>query len=122
VIPYINQRCNEWVAWIRRRDDGGLGYPKECCYTRLQGRGPPNGYLPSVDDAAWEIDRAVRALEPQLHKAMIVFYLNRGTGDQKARDCHCHRDTFYERVHRAHQRIDAWLQDERLKTPQLLLA
>jgi hypothetical protein len=115
MIPYINGRCNEWVAWIRRRDDGGLGYPKECCYTRLQGRGPLTGYLPSVDDAAWEIDRAVRSLDYILHEALMAFYFARGTGDQKARDCRCGKTAFYERVHCAHQKIQAWLDDEMIK-------
>ena len=111
MIEYINTRCSQWATWRRRKDDNGQGFPKECIYTRLSGRGG-KGYNPTIDEAAWEIDQAVRALPVELKKAVMVFYLGRGTSEQKARDCGCHRDTLFVRVHLAHQGIMEWLNDE----------
>jgi DNA-directed RNA polymerase specialized sigma24 family protein len=117
MIDYINARCNQWVLWHRRGQDNGLGFPRECAYTRLDGRTPGKVSQPPVDEAAWEIERAVRALEHELNKVVIQFYLKRGTSEDKARACQCHRDTLYARLHTAHIRILEWLNDETAGVP-----
>jgi hypothetical protein len=111
VIEYINVRCNQWAEWHRRRVDSGLGFPKECCYTRLQGRGP-DGWQLTIDESAWEIHRAVHSLDDCLRMAVTVFYLGRGTIEQRARDCRCSFKTLYRRIDQAHVEIMGWLNDE----------
>jgi DNA-directed RNA polymerase specialized sigma24 family protein len=112
MIPYIHIRCVQWADWYRKKEDNGLGFPSECCYTRWRGKGPPFGLLPSVDEAAWEIHQAVKALSPRLNNVVTVFYLGKGTADQKAADCGCHRDTLYDRLHMAQVQIMDWLNAE----------
>jgi len=118
MIEYINGRCNLWVKWSMTRLDAGLGYPHECAFIKIPGS--PNHASP-MDEAAWEIERAVRSLERDLNKAMIEFYLRRGTVDQKARACQCGRRTLFDRVHRAHCRIAEWLNDETAGVPHQVL-
>lgn len=116
MIDYINTRCAQWAAWRRRKDDNGLGFPRECPYTRLQARGG-SGYNHVTDEAAWEIECAVRSLDDQLKKVIEVIYLGKGTSRDKARDCRCAESTMFERVHRAHLRIMEWLNDEAAGVP-----
>lgn len=112
MIEYINLRCIQWAQWTRRKEDHGLGFPKECCYTKQGGKPPPGGHLPPVDEAAWEVHCAIKALSPKLNNVVTVFYLGKGTADQKAKDCGCHRDTLYDYLHMAHVQIMDWLQAE----------
>jgi hypothetical protein len=116
VIVYINNRCNQWADWCTRRKVGGLGFPRECCYTRLEARGG-NGNSSLIDEAAWEIHQAVGDLPPVLQTAVMVFYLGKGTVDQKARDCLCARRTLFDRIQMAHVRIMDWLNAEAAGLP-----
>jgi len=112
VISHINDRCNAWADWIARKLLLGTGYPRECVYTRLQARGGSSGFELTIDEQAWEIHQAVKTLPPQLLEAINAFYLGKGTVDDKAKDCRCHRDTLFVRVHRAHIVIMDWLYAE----------
>jgi hypothetical protein len=112
VIVYINARCVQWADWHRKKDDNGLGFPSECSFIKPYMKSGPGGMLPSIDEAAWETHQAIKALEPKLNTVVNVFYLGRGTADQKARDCGCHRDTMYDYLHMAHVEIMDWLNAE----------
>lgn len=112
MLSYINSRLVQWAEWVKRKDDGGLGFPRECSYTRLQGRGS-NGFRPNVDNEAWEIEQAVTALQvesPHLHQVVQLFYLRSMTAQQMADKCGCSRDTLYTRLHHAHVEIMNWMQ------------
>lgn len=111
MIPYMNVRGNQWAEWWWRREASGLGFPKESPYTRLQARGG-NGYQLTTDEAAWEFHRAVHSLSEDLQKAMLAFYINKGTIEQRAKDCGCSQVYLYRLVDRAHVQILGWLNDE----------
>ena len=115
MLTYINSRLNQWAEWLRRREDGGLGYPRECPYTRLQARSSTAGYIPIDEGEAWEIERAVQHLRthaPHLHQVVVLFYRKTMTGEQMARECGCSRDTLYARLHQSHVEIMNWIHDE----------
>lgn len=114
MLTYINSRLVMWAEWVRRKDDGGIGFPRECSYTRLQGRSG-GGFVPNVDADCWEIECAVTALKtasPRLHQVVDLFYCRTMTGEQMAKRCQCSRDTLYARLHQAHVEIMNWLQDQ----------
>ena len=110
MIEHINTRCNHWAQWLRTKSDNGLGFPRQAAFLNVPGGG--QGWRTPANEAAWEIHQAVNALNDELKQAVWVFYLGRCTMDQKARDCRCHRDTLYSRIHTAHLRIMEWLNDE----------
>lgn len=107
---YINTRCNQWADWYVRRQASGLGYPRECPYTRLQARGG-DGYQLTVDEAAWEIHQAIHGLIEEEKLAVKSFYLVSGTIEHKIRVAGCSIPTLYRRIDRAHNRIMEWLND-----------
>ena len=111
MIVYINARLNAWAEWHARRGDSGLGFPRECSYTRLQARSG-SGFKAEVDDAAWETHRGVNALIIERRAAVFSFYVRRGLVIQKARDCGCSVATLYRRIDAAHQDLLGWLNDE----------
>ncbi len=116
MIDYINMRCNQWADWHSKRKAGGLGFPRECCYTRLQARGG-DGNASLIDEAAWEVHQAITDLPPLLNLAVIEFYLKRGTSIQKARACGCTESTLFYRIHSAHLKIMDWLNAEAAGLP-----
>lgn len=118
MIGYVNNRLVMWSEWVARRDDAGLGFPKECSYTRLMQRSGGAGYQPEFASEALEIDRAMTALkkrDPQMFRAVHLFYgiefkqgkalTVRMTKEQIAKDLGRHRDTVYDWIDRAHRVI-----------------
>lgn len=107
MIEYINKRMIEWAAWAKRRDDGGLGFPRSTSYCRLvQVRGSASSDPIAEDAAAMEIEHIIASLRlerPQLHAVAHWIYLaGNFTMDRVARELGCHRDTVYTRLHQLH--------------------
>lgn len=101
MILYINERLNEWAEWALKREDGGLGYPRECSYTRLQARSG-SGFVPVDNERAWDVERAVQELGGVSKQVITEMYLRTGTAEQKARSCQCCVRTLFNRLHHAH--------------------
>lgn len=107
---YINNRLNDWARWLLMRSDGGQGYPGQSAFVRLAGGTKPGAYIPpGLDEDAWEVEQAVQSLKPELKLVVQAFYCHTGTVEQKAKECHCHRDTMYARLDRAHGLIMDYL-------------
>lgn len=103
---YINTRLNQWAQWVQARASGALGYPSRCAFVRLAAERDPSSRLPmGVDEQAWEIERAVQELQPELKQCINEFYCRIGTAEQKAKYCKCTVKTLYNRLDRAHNRI-----------------
>ena len=99
---YINQRLIQWADWAVKREDGAVGFPRECSYTRLAGRSGGAGFVsPDIDEDAMQVDKAVRELPDYLCATVRKVYIDAGTIEQKAKDLRCHRDTVYSRLDRA---------------------
>jgi DNA-directed RNA polymerase specialized sigma24 family protein len=91
---------------------GGLGYPRECSYTRLIERSGNGFHSPNFDEDAWLVEKAIQSLPDSLKDTVQVFYLRVGTIEQMAKELHCHRVTIYARIDVAHSKIMDWLNDE----------
>lgn len=111
----ITQRMIRWAEWLLRGDGGGLGFPRECSYTRMQQRGGDGGYSIDVDLESAETEKAVQALEQDLKLAVNVYYLVRATRETQAQYLKCHVRTMERRVERAHVRIVELLDASRRK-------
>lgn len=109
----MNHRLVCWAEWATRRDDGGLGFPRQSHYTKAMlshGR----GNIEEINEAAMEIETGVLALRkarPELAAVVMEFYRKTGSAEFKARVLGVCRDTMYTRLHQAHIWIMGWLQD-----------
>lgn len=111
----ITQRMIRWAEWVLRSDGGGLGFPRECSYTRMQQRGGDGGYSLDVDIESSETEKAVQALECDLKLAVQVYYLASATRETQAQYLKCHVRTMERRIERAHVHIAQTLEDMRRK-------
>jgi hypothetical protein len=126
MIPYVNSRLVMWAEWVLKGQDSGLGYPKECPYTRLMARSGGGGYQPNFDSDSREVDEVLAKLkqeQPALYRTTHLFYgidFKSGkafsinlTSQQIAKTLECHRDTVYSNLDRAHRLIlDGFLEND----------
>ncbi len=105
MILHINEKLNVWADWVATgRRVRGLGYPSQVAFMRLT---PSSNTLrmPVENETAWEIERAVHALDRQLREVVEQFYLRAGTAETHAKALRICRDTLYVRLHNAHVKI-----------------
>ena len=110
MILFVNEKLNRWSTWVASgRKVVGLGYPSQCAFSRLT---PSAGgwRAPIENEEAWEIERAVVRLDPQLRAAVEQFYLRAGTAESHAKALRCCTKTLYTRIHQAHVKIMEWMQ------------
>lgn len=113
MIEHINERLMRWADWAAGgRRAAGLGYSR-CTLARWVVACSFRPVDPGYDDEAAATDKAVTLLPAELRVVVVAFYLKPGTVKQKARECGMHRDTMYERLNHAHQRIDQLLSEEK---------
>ena len=108
MIPHINDRLNQWALWCLTGRTSNIGFPTKSSYCSLEGRGSSDRSA-DFNDQAWEIEQAVHGLDDILQCAIKVFYLGKGTAEQKARDCGCTKMTMYNRIDSAQRKILDWL-------------
>lgn len=112
MIRWVHERCTEWAEWTRRRADHGLGYPRQCSYTRLDAAHRGQLFAGEYNERAHGIEDAVRRLL-DLHRQVVrTNYLGKGMARQKARDVGVSVTTYYELLHGAHERIASQLQND----------
>jgi hypothetical protein len=107
MIEYINKRMNDWAAWCKRRDDGGLGYPSKSNYCALvqihggAGAGPITETAPQQEIEGIII--AIRAKSPAQYAVADWFYLKGShTVKRIAQELGCGETTAYTRLHALH--------------------
>ena len=109
MIPYINDRLNQWALWVATgRKVRGLGYPSVVAFARTIGAGHGD---PEFNETSWETDQAWRALPDELRDLVALFYTRVETVDSIASKHGCSRDTIYVRLHTAHHHILGSLND-----------
>lgn len=112
MITHINDRLNNWARWAELRLSGALGYPKQAAFTKLAcGSGGHFDGTVIIDEDAWEIERAVCALDLVQRRTVAVIYRAQITTDQAANILGCSRATLYRRLDALHQAILDWLLD-----------
>lgn len=100
----LDRRLNNWAEWNLRREDSGIGFPRECSYTRLQISTGGGGYIPIIESDAWLIEHAVISLGqacPILHQVIVERYLKTRSAEQMYRACNCSKPTFFRRLNDA---------------------
>lgn len=105
MIDHMHQRLLRWADWSALgKRAAGLWFAR-CSLADWGESG--EALLPDVklDEEASDTDRAVTQLPDDLRAAVRAMYLGRGTVEQRARDCRCHKNTLYNRVARAHGRL-----------------
>ena len=95
---------NNWAMWrlSERRSFGGSPYPVYNLTPR-----PPRGenIMPLLAGEAEETDSAVRALPPQLRRAVEVWFLSGGSINQKRKMLRCRRERMFELLQEARAAI-----------------
>lgn len=107
----IDEALQLWAGYVARRQDGGLGYAMQSIYRQMDPGTEravgvsvvvPFGGVPvDVRDPAEQakldlIERVVmREVQPTTREVIMVWYLGRGTVDQRARDLGTTRRTLY---------------------------
>jgi hypothetical protein len=107
MIEYINKRMIDWALWLKRREDGGLGYPGAANFSKLVSIHSDPGAGPITEGAAeMEIEGIVcklRDAKPALYQVAYWIY---AAGDltmgRVAKELGCSRDTVYVRLHALH--------------------
>lgn len=116
MIEYINKRLNEWAAWCKRRDDGGLGYPAQSNYCEaLHIRGTASAGAVTQFAAEEEIEAVIlriRKESPLQWSVADWFYLKGSfTVRRIAQELKCDEATVYRRLHALHIAVMNGLQD-----------
>jgi hypothetical protein len=116
MIEYINKRMNDWAAWCKRRDDGGLGYPGKSNYCSLVQTHGDRAAGPITESApAMEIEGiiiAMRAKAPAQYAVAEWFYLKGShTVKRIAQELGCGETTAYTRLHALHLAVMNALHD-----------
>lgn len=112
MIEHINRRLVSWADWVALgRRIGGLGYPTRSTIYRMPGSG--GNMTPALAEDCMLTEKAVHALDPTLRAVVMQFYLRAGTSESHAKALQCSRETVYNRLHRAHQRVESFLHEER---------
>jgi len=117
MIDYMNHRLVCWAEWATRRDDGGLGWPRQSHYTKAV-LSHSKGNIEEINEAAMEIETGVLALRRERDDLFLVvmeFYRKTGSAEYKARALGVHKDTLYARLHAAHIWLMNWVQDQAIE-------
>lgn len=93
---YIKQTLELWASWRVRREQGGMGYPKKSAFVR---EASSSGFwTPELDSKCYLIDAAVCSLMQERKQAIMVYYTQTGTNEQKANRCGISLRTFERRL------------------------
>jgi hypothetical protein len=112
---YIVGRLVRWSEWAARRQDSGLGYPKQVPYKNLMPRTGSSDHAPEFSDECFEMDRCVTALQTESDMIYAVVMMHYGqvntTLDQRLEKLGCCKRTYYNKIDKAHRLILGWLND-----------
>ncbi|MDR5170716.1 hypothetical protein IHQ56_02685 [Methylobacillus flagellatus] len=112
LTTYIDFRLLQWAEWRARREDSGVGFPKQSAFVRMQTQhGKFEAWTPAMNDEAAEIDQCICALIAVRQEVIMQMYTRTSTIKQKADECFCSERTFFNRLHAAKVDILGYLQD-----------
>lgn len=118
---YIVGRLVRWSEWAARRQDSGLGYPKQVPYKNLMPRTDSSDHAPEFSDECFEMDKCVTALQTEGDDIYAVVMMHYGqintTLDQRIAKLGCVKQTYYNKLDKAHRLILGWLNDLAVGVP-----
>jgi DNA-directed RNA polymerase specialized sigma24 family protein len=114
MIPYIDEQLRQWAMWCLTGRDK-LGFPRQSAFLNGQPVESKGRGLEICDEVALEIQGGVNSLHPDLKRTVVLFYLKMRSCDSAtiARAMRIHRDTLYDRLHRAHLKVSEYLDERR---------
>lgn len=113
---YVIERLNAWGLDYIRREDSGLGWPKQSPFAN----GMPIGegsmvYSPNISDECFEVDKcvcALRTVDELLYEAVMLTYVFRSVLlEQKLKRLCCCKRTYYNYLDRSHRLVQDYLID-----------
>ena len=114
MIGWIDERLVFWGTWIKRREDGGLGYPRQSPTFRQSAGSAVSGGLLLVESDALQIDGVmvqVKKQRPELYTVAREWYVaGSPVGTVAARVC-CHRNSVKRLLGDLHLVVDGALSD-----------
>lgn len=115
MIPYINDRLNQWARWCAQgRRVRGLGYPEKVAFYRLAPL-PGKAMTPIPDEECYQIEKVIHAMKVEKEVKLLAvinqYYKHTGTAETHARDLRISRATLFNRLHQAHVWVMDRLQD-----------
>jgi DNA-directed RNA polymerase specialized sigma24 family protein len=111
LTTYIDFRLVQWADWRARREDSGLGYPRQTSFSRLGAAGSFGAWTPEMNDQAYEVEKCVMALVAERREALLQMFCRTSTVKQKCVECFCSERTFYNRISAAKRDILGYLND-----------
>jgi hypothetical protein len=98
LTTYVDSRLEQWALWRARREDSGIGFPKQSAFAKEAGSGSFGAWTPAMNDEAAEIDQCVVALIEVRREAIMQMYCRTSTLQQKYKECFCCERTFFNRL------------------------
>lgn len=114
INTFLMARLRVWAEWRLRRDDGGLGYPRNSAFAKTPGSG---FWSPEMDSAGLEMDECVCALRGDLRQVVMLEYTRTGTQQQKANECGCCLRTYLNRLESAYIALLGLMNDQAAGLP-----
>lgn len=116
MIYFINDKLMIWAEWACKKSSGGLGYPRECSYTKLvQTHGAHGSFTPQMNEDAEKMEAcivALRATEPHLAQVVELRYKFQTMSNvQISKQVGCSDKTVGSWIGIAHQRLLGFLND-----------
>jgi hypothetical protein len=108
---YVHSRMEIWRAWVIKKQDNGVGYPKKVSFLKLAPTGGGSAWSPDMDASAWEVERAIQALTDIKREALKSYYLSTLTIKQQVKNLGCCEKTFFNRVNAAMADMLGFLND-----------
>lgn len=113
-IEWVSQRLDNWARWKQREQSNGLGFYSSSSFLRVavDSGGYREASIPVDDAEGRATDEAVQSLltdAPQLHRALVLIYLEDSGIRAAARKLACAESTVKARLEQADHRIATFL-------------
>lgn len=116
MIYFVHDKLMVWAAWACKKSSGGLGYPKECSYTKLVNvRSEVVAFTPEMNADAEEMEQCIVALsvnDPKLAQVIRLRYMFQTMSDlQISKQVGCSNKTVGAWVGVAQQKLLGFMND-----------
>lgn len=101
-----------WSSWRTKRDDGGTGFGKKVSFIPATGG---SFWTPELDSQCYEVDSAVCMLMANRKDALMEYYTQGGTNEQKANRCGCCLRTYWTRIDLAQHDVQSYLSNKKYR-------
>lgn len=116
-IEWVRMKLENWARWCAQQDSGGLGYPSQCSFTRLGGKGSrAEAVVPTISIDAAETDVAVKSLrltQSHLYLVLTLHYAQGLPRHMVARKLHRAESTVKRNLEDADHALARWFTERK---------